>query len=171
MIRRINIYGGPGVGKSTLAARIFARMKQRGDNVELVQEFVKQFAYSGERVIGWNCVYAFAKQLKAEQKLLENGVDIIVTDSPLLLQCIYARVNNCVVTTELKKICSAFDREYLSFDVFVKRNNVFISEGRFETEKEAIAMDYIIKKFLGNALEVNYNISSGRLMRMIFNDL
>ena len=47
MIRRINIYGGPGVGKSTLAASIFAFMKKRGDNVELVQEFVKQFAYLG----------------------------------------------------------------------------------------------------------------------------
>ena len=86
--------------------------------------------------------------------MLENGVDVIVTDSPLLLQCIYAHVHNCVVTTELKKICHSFEKEYPSFDIFVKRNNDFIEEGRFETEKEAIAMDEFIRKFLGDTLEV-----------------
>ena len=167
MIRRINIYGGPGVGKSTLAARIFSLMKQRGDNVELVQEFVKQFAYFGQRVTGWHCLYTFAKQLRAEQKLLENGVDVIVTDSPLLLQCRYAQKHGCLVTIQLEQICYSFEKEYSSFDVFVKRNNNFIEEGRFETAKEAIAMDKFIRKFLDDVPEVFCDISNEELMRLL----
>ena len=41
----INIYGGPGVGKSTGAAMIFAKMKMLGINCELVTEYAKTLTY------------------------------------------------------------------------------------------------------------------------------
>lgn len=37
----INLYGGPGTGKSTTAAMLFAKMKLAGFNCEYVPEFAK----------------------------------------------------------------------------------------------------------------------------------
>jgi len=39
MIRRICLYGGPGVGKTVEAAKIFAGMKIQHQKIELVQEW------------------------------------------------------------------------------------------------------------------------------------
>ena len=37
----INLFGAPGVGKSTGAAYIFSKLKMAGMNAELVTEFAK----------------------------------------------------------------------------------------------------------------------------------
>ena len=37
----INLFGGPGTGKSTGAAYIFAKLKMCGVNCELITEFAK----------------------------------------------------------------------------------------------------------------------------------
>lgn len=41
----INLFAGPGAGKSTTAARLFSTLKLRGKNAELVQEFAKGAAW------------------------------------------------------------------------------------------------------------------------------
>ena len=38
----LNLYGGPGVGKSTGAAYIFSMLKLAGINCELVREYAKE---------------------------------------------------------------------------------------------------------------------------------
>lgn len=59
----INLFGGPGVGKSTLAATTFAHMKQEGYSVELVTEYAKQLTWEGRTNALSNQIYVFAKQL------------------------------------------------------------------------------------------------------------
>ena len=41
----INFYGGPGIGKSTMAAKMFAALKTAGVKTELVGEFAKDLVY------------------------------------------------------------------------------------------------------------------------------
>jgi tRNA uridine 5-carbamoylmethylation protein Kti12 len=43
----INLFGGPGIGKSTIAADLFALMKREGYNVELVNEYAKEVTWEG----------------------------------------------------------------------------------------------------------------------------
>jgi len=45
MTKYINIFGGPGAGKSTTAALLFAEMKSGGFKVELVTEVAKDFVW------------------------------------------------------------------------------------------------------------------------------
>lgn len=45
MTTYVNIFGGPGVGKSTTAADLFVAMKKAGYNVELVTEVAKDFVW------------------------------------------------------------------------------------------------------------------------------
>lgn len=45
MTMYVNLFGGPGAGKSTTAASLFAEMKKLGKNVELVTEVAKDFVW------------------------------------------------------------------------------------------------------------------------------
>lgn len=47
----VNLYGGPGVGKSTGAAYVFARLKEAGVVAELVTEFAKDLTWGHSRAI------------------------------------------------------------------------------------------------------------------------
>ncbi len=90
MSLRINFYGGPGVGKSALAAKVYAELSRAGVVlVELVREFVKPWAYEGRKLDRFDQVYTFAQQLWAEHRLFKAGIQVVVTDSPPLLQCVY----------------------------------------------------------------------------------
>ena len=40
-MRVINFYGGAGIGKSTIAADIFSKLKRKGHKTELVGEYAK----------------------------------------------------------------------------------------------------------------------------------
>ena len=41
----INLCGGPGTGKSTLSANLFAKLKMAGVDVELAPEYVKDLVW------------------------------------------------------------------------------------------------------------------------------
>src|SRR5574344_627446 len=86
----INLFGGPCSGKSTLAASIFAEMKAQGKSVELAFEFAKDLVYDKQiDLLQSKQCYVFAHQQLRIDRLINSGVDYIITDSPLLLSVIY----------------------------------------------------------------------------------
>jgi len=157
MTRRINLYGGPGVGKSTLAAAFFAHLKQRGQNVELIQEFVKELVYENRDLRPWDLVWTFGEQLKREHRALEGGVDLIITDSPLALQGIYAQRQGCPVAESLLTMAHGFDNQYPAHNFYIPRQTKFVSAGRYQrTEAEAIEVDRFIECYLRH-LDIEYH--------------
>ena len=58
----INLYGGPGSGKSTTAAGLFSLMKIEGQRVELVTEFARDEINSGNAHRLQNQDWIFAHQ-------------------------------------------------------------------------------------------------------------
>jgi len=144
MTPRINFFGGPGVGKSTLAAKFFTHLKQRGYSVELVQEFVKQYVYTKRTLTSWGHVYTFGQQFGAELRALEGGVEQIVTDSPLLLQAIYAKYNGCPAYDQLADISLEFEVEHPSANFLVLRTASYEGEGRWQDEEDAKVWDKLI---------------------------
>lgn len=156
MISRINFYGGPGVGKSTLAAKFFTHLKQCGRNIELVQEFVKQYVYTNQTLTSWGQVYTFGQQIGAELRALEGGVQQIVTDSPLLLQAVYSRSNGCPSYEQLAEICQEFDKQYPSINFLVLRKVPFKSDGRWKAEDGGKIWDKLIEEELRRR-EIHYH--------------
>ena len=148
MKRRINLFGGPGGGKSTLAARIFTFLKLHRADIELVQERFKRYVYDGRTVRPWDYVHTFGKQFDAEFHILQAGVQRIVTDSPLLLQCVYARHQGCPVHRELTTISHRFDEDFPALNIFVRRKFSFQEAGRFGDEEQAIEMDKLVEETL-----------------------
>lgn len=166
--RRICLYGGPGIGKSVLAANIFAKLKISGHNVELVQEFVKFWAYEKKTIASFDQCYIFAKQQRLEDRVLRAAVDLIVTDSPLLMQCVYARKYNCMGWKELISIGKMFDEVYPSLNFLLKRpNSVYQTEGRYQSEQEAKDLDVEIEAFMNEYNIVYENIESNNVFERI----
>ena len=149
-IRRINLYGGPGAGKSTNAARIFAELKLRNYSVEAVHEYVKAWTYMDKPVEGFDQVYLFAKQMYKEETILRSGVDLIVTDAPLYLTCFYSKMYAKSISSNLVSLASAFEEEYPSLNIIVKRpiDKVYDTKGRYQTELESKEFDEKIRYYI-----------------------
>lgn len=92
----VNFYGGPGVGKSTAAAKIFYELKTRGVRSELVGEFAKELVYNRAYTVLSDQLYLFSEQAHRLRMLDKYGVQVAICDSPLLLSPIYGKEKNLV---------------------------------------------------------------------------
>lgn len=141
----VNLYGGPGAGKSTIAAGLFAHMKMEGHIVELVTEVARDEINSGNPHMLKYQDWIFAHQHHRISRLAERGIEYVITDSPLLLMLIYAE--DVWATKSYLRSFKAFvldvDDTYHSFNYFVQRQNEFEDKdrGRVHTLNEAIAID------------------------------
>lgn len=88
----VNFFGGPGVGKSTLASGTFFYLKQNRINCELVTEYAKTLTWENRQSTLQCQPYVFGKQLYSLEVLIDQ-VDVIVTDSPICLSLFYKADN------------------------------------------------------------------------------
>lgn len=140
----VNMYGGPGCGKSTLAAAIFAEMKNRGLEAELVPEYAKKCVWEHTEATLNDQLYVFAKQHHMIQAL-DGQVDYIIVDSPLLLSTIYGNTSSA-----FKYYVFETYNRYNNINIFVERNKPWHPAGRVQTESEAIELDARIYSMLKN---------------------
>jgi len=151
----INMYGGPGSGKSTLMAGLFAYLKNRGINCEMAPEYAKEKVWEESFRVLDNQLYVFAKQHHRISRLI-GKVNVIITDSPLLLSLYYggdkSKEFNDLVISEFRKT--------RHMDIFVKRCKPYNPKGRNQTEKEAKLIDKKIKAIL-DGLSGGYEVLKG----------
>lgn len=84
----VNLFGGAGASKSTNTAYIFSELKRTNINCEMALEYAKELSWIKDMETLNDQIYVFAEQRKRVRRLLKY-VDIIVTDSPILLSTIY----------------------------------------------------------------------------------
>jgi len=143
---RICFYGGPGVGKSVLAAKVYAELSRAGVvSVELVREFCKQFAYEGKKLDEYDQVYTFANQLWAEHRLFKAGIEVIVTDSPVLLQCVYTAIQDKDIAAHISDVALRYEQKYQALNFLVQRALPYRRQGRYEDEPKLEELDVRIK--------------------------
>lgn len=140
---RINFYGGPGIGKSTATARVFAELKERHYSVEHVTEYVKTWAYQKRKTEEFDQIYIFGKQQQYEFRYLKAGVKNIVTDSPTFLSYYYAKKYiSDEIAEAIWTLCKLYDKKYPCFNIMLERGEKpYHTEGRYQTEAEARLMD------------------------------
>ena len=149
MIRRINLYGGPGCRKSTQAAYLYSQLKGKHCKVELVQEFVKTWAYEKRQPSSFDQLYLFARQVRMEDIVLRNGIDLVITDSPIGLAICYSQVHGFTQWPALTVLSQEFERTYPSLNLFFDRAGTpYEAHGRYQTESEAIQIDKLILAYL-----------------------
>lgn len=145
----INLYGGPGTGKSTTAAALFALLKQHGINCELATEYAKDVVWEGRDYLLSDQIYIFAKQNRKLARLY-GKVDMIVTDSPLLFSFYYSGNEHLLALVQQEMARAR------QMHVMLSRTKPYEGAGRYQTEEEARAIDTGLKEMLDN-LKIQYH--------------
>lgn len=149
----INLYGGPGTGKSTSAAFIFYLLKAAGNNAELVREYVKEWAWDLRTPGTYDQLYLMGKQIRKES-MLYGKVSHIVSDAPIMLGIYYARKYSppAIAHGVTEAIVSYYKQAELDgnrhIHVFLRRSKAYNPAGRFQTEDESKEIDLAILDIL-----------------------
>lgn len=142
----INLYGGPGAGKSTSAAYVYYLLKSAGQSAELVREYVKDWAYEGRKFNTYDQIYFLGKQVRHESMLL-GKVDWLVTDCPIFMNVYYASKYTTPILAEgVRSATMAFyqqtrDDGHRHVNILLKRSHSYVSEGRYQDEAGAKEID------------------------------
>lgn len=145
----VNMFAGPGAGKSTTAAGMFTLFKiHNGIRCELVTEYAKELVWEERSHTFENQFYLFAKQQHRVWRVA-NKVDITITDSPILLSNIYGKHYNryCANDSFYDYVLTEFKR-YNNINLFIERKKEYAEYGRNESLEEALKVDEMIKAYL-----------------------
>lgn len=151
----INLFGAPGAGKSTTAAYVFGELKTMGLNVELVTEYAKDLVWENRLEELGNQIICFGEQLRRMERLV-NKVDIIVTDSPILLNAYY----NHDKYVNLVPLVLEINNQYENVNFFLERAFKYDPKGRTQNEEEANQVGDELKLLL-HQLNIDYTLLKG----------
>lgn len=142
----INLYGGPGCGKSSVSAGTYFDFKTNKIRCELVREFVKDWAYDGKKIERRHQIKLFAEQADREG-CVYGKVEWVVTDSPLILCEIYEKryFGEATMTAGLYERWLELNKEVIEpLHIKIIRSKEYDPVGRYETEVQAKEMDALI---------------------------
>jgi hypothetical protein len=146
----INLFGGPGTGKSLLSAYVFLKMKIEKFNIEYIQEYVKTLVWMKE-FDQLNNQYQISYEQYKRLKCVDGAVDFVVTDGSLLHGLYHNRhnkENNSNIEKTEKQIMKWFD-EFDNINIYLKRGNYdYQVQGRTETKEQAIEIDEKMLKII-----------------------
>lgn len=142
----INLFGGPGAGKSTTAAGLFHLMKMHHLNVELIQEVAKHLVWAERYKSLDDQLYVFAKQ-NDRLHTLKGNVGFAISDSPLILSALYMPRDYPPSFSQF--VLDLFGR-YENVNVVLKRVHPYQQVGRIHSEEESNAISRLTMEFLSS---------------------
>lgn len=140
----VNLFAGPGTGKSTTMAHLFAELKWAGIDCEMVTEYAKDKVWEGSEHILDNQYYVSGKQYHKLRRLV-GKVDVVITDSPILLGIIYGPNE----PKEFGDLLEKYNAQFNNFNIFLNRVKEYNPNGRLQKNiEEATKKDNEIKSML-----------------------
>lgn len=151
----INLFGGPGCGKSTTAAGLFYEMKKLGLEVELVSEYAKDLVWEQRHNILQDQIYVFAKQQRRIGRLKDHHMEWVITDSPIALGLVYVQPGT--LSNNFYDLVMEVFNSYDNYNFLLSRNVIYNPVGRNQkTEDEAVVFDERVSSLL-HKYDVDYN--------------
>lgn len=156
MAKVINLYGGPAVGKTTSAASVFSHLKAKGYKVGLVQEFATELIMANRITELKNQVYIMG-EMYTKIKILDEKMDFVVTDSPLLLNLVYAKYQKLdIIDKGFEQLTKYLYTTFDNIDILMSRDDSFYTPfGRTHTLDESKIIDNMITNML-NDMNIEY---------------
>ncbi len=143
----VNLFAGPGAGKSTCAWRLAGELARQGLRVEYVPEYAKELVWDN-RMDLLDGSLEHQRMIFEEQsrriRRLDGKVDVIITDSPILLSSLYIKESSPEFDAEVRE---RFLKQN-HFNLFVNRGRNFDQTGRIHNEAESLAIDDKIQNYL-----------------------
>ena len=148
MTEVINIVSGPGCGKSTLATHLFAIMKAKQYETEIVTEYAKELSTKSIDIGFLEQLGVFHQQLCREEVYIGN-TDYLITDSPWILPAVYGKIYQPEHTNlwdEMLRSISAYRKKSDIIDrwFFLERQHPYNPNNRYEDKQKAEEIDNII---------------------------
>lgn len=132
----VNLFAGPGTGKSTICSGIFFDLKNMHIESEIANEYAKELVWEKRTNTFNDQIYLFAKQYHKIFRLL-GQVDVVVTDCPILLSPVY----DASKRKTLERLIVEEHNNMWTYNVFLKRKKTYNPNGRIHTEAQAHAID------------------------------
>jgi deoxyadenosine/deoxycytidine kinase len=154
MSKIINIFGGPGIGKSSIAAGVTYKLKKNHINCDQPYEFPKLLAWDDNHSAIQDQLYVLANQHRGIVKSY-GKVDYIVLDSPILLSLTY---RNYYKGTEYPSSLYGESFDKMVLDTFNQYDNINIvldradgvhnNDERYQNLEESKELDGVIENSL-----------------------
>ena len=153
MSKLINLFGGPGIGKSSIAAGIFYKLKKKHVSCNNPYEFPKTLAWDNNIPAIKDQLYVFANQHRGIAQSY-GKVDYIIIDSPILFSKIYHSYYTEGYPAEFygdsfHKMILELHNKYDNINILLDRaDGVHNDEERFQNYEESLMIDKLCKKVL-----------------------
>ena len=162
----VNLFAGPGSGKSTTCAGVFAKLKLAGINCEMALEYAKDKVWEESNKVLDDQIYVFGKQLHRIFRL-KDKVDVVITDSPILLSIIYDKTGNKYFSDLVLNQFNNFDNR----NYFIERTTVYNPKGRLQTEDEAKEIDKVLLDLLNDCNFEYDSVGKNEAVDYLFNKI
>ena len=156
MSKIVNIFGGPGIGKSTIAAGVTYQLKKNHISCDQPYEFPKLLAWDENHSAIQDQLYVLANQHRGIVKSY-GKVDYIVLDSPILLSLTYRNYYkgidypSSLYGESFDKMVLDIHNQYENINIVLSRCNGKHSDvERFQNLEESIELDGEIETTLKN---------------------
>lgn len=152
----INLFGGPGCGKSTVCAGLFFELKLLGYNTEMAREYAKDLVYTA-KLENTPQKHITQTQIDRQFTLMDYGVDVIITDAPIKVAFYYGEKETGSWGVDWWNFYLDYIERsgYRMIDVKLNRVNEFKTHGRIQNESEAIQIDKEMDRLFYFHFEVN----------------
>jgi len=144
----INIIGGPGVGKTTLACGLYAHLKRLNYSIEYVPEYAKWLVWTG-KFDKLNNQYAVTEHQHKLFSALVGKVKYVITDSSLLSGLYYntENPNNVCNIDKVHDAVHKWSSQYHNINIFLERGTFEYEQvGRYHTHEQALLADQGLEK-------------------------
>ncbi len=143
----INLFGGPGSGKTTTSFGLSYLLKREFNiNIEFVPEYVKTLAWEHNTFGIKNQLDILSNQNKGLFRLIDK-VDYAISDSPLALSLVYC--NKVGYDAKFfKEYAESLFNSYQNINFLITRSKTYNPSGRFQNEEEAKELDVDIENMM-----------------------
>lgn len=134
----VNFSSGPGAGKSTTSAYVFAKLKMAGIKAELVGEEAKDLVYNQAVPMLDNQILLLGEQYQRTKRLQEAGAEVAICDSPFVLSVLYSKDKSyyAELTALVRKLESLYPN---TVNIYVKRVKPYMKFGQRQISEHAAA--------------------------------
>ena len=119
----INLWGGPGAGKTTTASGLFSILRHKWNcNLELITEFATDLCFEQARENLKDQIYLLGNQYHRLWRAKAVGVEVVITDAPIGLNKIYGEMYKQRYMPELGPLLDRLDSEHTNINILMHRD-------------------------------------------------
>ena len=154
MTKIVNLFGGPGIGKSAIAAGLTYELKKNHITCDAPYEFPKMLAWDENHSAIRDQLYVLANQHRGIVKSY-GKVDYIILDSPILLSLVYRNYYHSneypptLYGDSFDKMVLDIHNQYDTLNIVLNRSEgVHNEKERYQNLEQSIGLDNAIENTL-----------------------